>query len=375
MRRVAHIAGPTRSRTLGSFVSMVAMATFLGSVGGCYDQQPYTCVSPDDCGEGGLCESNGWCSFPDAECGTGRRYGHASGEGLANTCVDSEGATSGAGTSAINTTGTSPSTSATNPTNPTGSSASTSGSTTAASAASSTTSDPAESDTTTNDCEFEPCDDTTSGNPSTSGSSTTDPSTSDPSATEGSSTTDDEPACEQLIVDDFNDGSIGNAWSQVNTKGGSPHAMVEASGQLRWTLQPDVNSFIGLRQEFSGDLRYVRMQIGDAPPAEASHAQVVGFIDGFPEIIYMVWGFGGVDFRYPDSQFGWSSTEWVEVRFEGGSMHVSSSNDGENWQLRGTHPVGPGSIDPPALLVYGQTWTEGPGTIATSLDRVEVCLD
>lgn len=151
--------------------------------------------------------------------------------------------------------------------------------------------------------------------------------------------------------------------------------MVEASGQLRWTLQPDVNSFVGLRREFTGTLRYVRMRIGTPPPAEANHAQVVGFIDGFPEIIYAVWGFGGVDFRYPQSIFGWSTTEWVEVRIEGDSILVSSSDDGENWQLRGTQPIGAGGLGTPALLVYGQTWTEGPGTIATSLDEVEVCLD
>ena len=35
-----------------------------------------------------MCEPTGWCSFPDASCSAGSRYGAFAGDGLANTCVD-----------------------------------------------------------------------------------------------------------------------------------------------------------------------------------------------------------------------------------------------------------------------------------------------
>ena len=47
----------------------------------------FTCQTDGSCGEEGRCEPIGYCSFPDADCASGRRYGAlASGE-LASTCV------------------------------------------------------------------------------------------------------------------------------------------------------------------------------------------------------------------------------------------------------------------------------------------------
>lgn len=40
----------------------------------------------------GACEPNGFCSFPDADCLSGSRYGEHAGAGLANTCVEPEAA-------------------------------------------------------------------------------------------------------------------------------------------------------------------------------------------------------------------------------------------------------------------------------------------
>ena len=131
----------------------LAACTLLCS--GC-PQETFFCDTPEDCaseGGGGACESTGYCSFPDPECDTGRRYGDLAPSGLAGTCVPQTSDTdvsTGVGATSV---------------------ASTSGST-------SSTSDPSTvSETTSTDTTVTP----TSGPPT--------------SGTDGSSTTDDIPAC------------------------------------------------------------------------------------------------------------------------------------------------------------------------------------
>ncbi|MCA9708170.1 MAG: LamG domain-containing protein [Myxococcales bacterium] len=69
-------------------------AIALGVAVGCAEpSKVFVCASPDDCGGNGTCEATGYCSFPDADCASGSRYGaHASSE-LAGTCVDERGTT------------------------------------------------------------------------------------------------------------------------------------------------------------------------------------------------------------------------------------------------------------------------------------------
>jgi hypothetical protein len=50
----------------------------------------FACDEDVDCGgadESGLCEANGYCSFPDAACPSGRRYGERGPAGIAGSCV------------------------------------------------------------------------------------------------------------------------------------------------------------------------------------------------------------------------------------------------------------------------------------------------
>jgi hypothetical protein len=58
------------------------------SLGGCSDAV-FACDGDSDCesGELGQCEANGFCSFPDVDCPSGRRYGEFAGDDLANECV------------------------------------------------------------------------------------------------------------------------------------------------------------------------------------------------------------------------------------------------------------------------------------------------
>jgi hypothetical protein len=50
----------------------------------------YQCASDVECrndGVDGACEANGFCSFPDSSCTSGRRYGEWAGNSLGNQCV------------------------------------------------------------------------------------------------------------------------------------------------------------------------------------------------------------------------------------------------------------------------------------------------
>ncbi|HEX3473859.1 MAG TPA: hypothetical protein VHT91_02395, partial [Kofleriaceae bacterium] len=55
-------------------------------VAGCSPrQESFTCTGNASCGGGGTCETNGFCSFQDSTCPSGRRFGDLGGAGQ---CVD-----------------------------------------------------------------------------------------------------------------------------------------------------------------------------------------------------------------------------------------------------------------------------------------------
>lgn len=57
----------------------------------------FTCIDAADCigaGVDGMCQADGFCSFPDPDCASGQRYGSHSGS-LAGKCVPSEHGTTG----------------------------------------------------------------------------------------------------------------------------------------------------------------------------------------------------------------------------------------------------------------------------------------
>lgn len=71
---------------------LVALALFGSSA--CLSSQSYVCGDDDACVSSdrtGTCEATGYCSFPDTECGTGRRYAEFAGDGLAGLCVAEDG--------------------------------------------------------------------------------------------------------------------------------------------------------------------------------------------------------------------------------------------------------------------------------------------
>jgi len=74
----------------------LCLVVVLAATGCTSVNEAYTCTSASSCvfqGAAGVCEPNGACSFPDAACSSGRRYGELSAEGVAGVCVGSEGIT------------------------------------------------------------------------------------------------------------------------------------------------------------------------------------------------------------------------------------------------------------------------------------------
>ncbi len=63
-------------------------ASLAGSWGssGC-QAEAFQCEQHTECGAQGECESNGYCSFPDDVCASGRRFGKLAVAGVANECV------------------------------------------------------------------------------------------------------------------------------------------------------------------------------------------------------------------------------------------------------------------------------------------------
>lgn len=74
----------------------ILLLGFLAS-SACADAR-FACSEDSQCTRGdadGLCEANGYCSFPDAECTSGRRYGDLAGGGFAGVCVQDDEGTGG----------------------------------------------------------------------------------------------------------------------------------------------------------------------------------------------------------------------------------------------------------------------------------------
>lgn len=66
---------------------------------GCKNPATFSCQDDAGCGADGSCESTGFCSFPDAECASGRRYGELAGTGLTGQCVATDAGSTGVGDS------------------------------------------------------------------------------------------------------------------------------------------------------------------------------------------------------------------------------------------------------------------------------------
>ncbi len=75
-------------RALATGASLLFFA-LNASGAGCYPESAFLCSSNEDCtGEGGICEDNAYCSYPDLECPGGRRWDERATSSLADMCFD-----------------------------------------------------------------------------------------------------------------------------------------------------------------------------------------------------------------------------------------------------------------------------------------------
>jgi hypothetical protein len=82
-----------------------SLVVILALLAGC-NAGAFACEQDGDCIAGsvaGTCEVGGACSFPDADCPSGKRYGEHTGDGLGGTCVPVGGSESSSSTSSSTT--------------------------------------------------------------------------------------------------------------------------------------------------------------------------------------------------------------------------------------------------------------------------------
>lgn len=76
-----------------SLILLVALAS-----AGCLRSTQFQCSNDTACGASGLCEPSGYCSFPDTDCDSGRRYGDSAGGNAGQCTSGSTGSDSGVDT-------------------------------------------------------------------------------------------------------------------------------------------------------------------------------------------------------------------------------------------------------------------------------------
>jgi hypothetical protein len=80
-----------RLRALG--LRALAVGTTVSTLSGCFSSV-FSCSEDAHCSQGdllGMCQSEGYCSFPDASCESGQRFGEHARRGLAGECVMPDG--------------------------------------------------------------------------------------------------------------------------------------------------------------------------------------------------------------------------------------------------------------------------------------------
>jgi hypothetical protein len=78
-------------------LALTACGVLAAGLGGHGCHRAFACAEDQQClldGLAGACEAEGFCSFPDGACASGRRFGEHASASLAGTCVDEPGATS-----------------------------------------------------------------------------------------------------------------------------------------------------------------------------------------------------------------------------------------------------------------------------------------
>jgi hypothetical protein len=298
----------------------------------CSASTEYACEADAQCvdaGIAGVCQSPGWCSFPDAGCESGQRYGDLAGGGLAGTCVPVDGGSSGVAEDATATmAATTPTTDET--TNETA---------TDASATLSTTTPLTTGVDVTGDV------DTTSVSPTVS--STTDESATEPGSTDDSSTG---PSTEcPTYVDDFEDGVIGAEWDVY-----LPESIGEVDGALVFVVSADGRDeypWTGLLEPQDFTQGWARARVGSAPASYPEQlflavSPVAAPQDAFIFFLEDVYLFA----RFDDPAEGWIDIydttfdpdihRWLQIRGEDTTLYFEAAGEDEMFETLAFYDTG-----------------------------------
>lgn len=324
------------------------MVALLAALPGCKGLT-FACSDDVQCGADGTCELDGWCSFPDTACESGRRYGDASGDGLGGACVElpsgtsttsepAGGPTSGIGTSGVDDESTSTST---NPVTTTGAT------------------DPI----------------TTAGSSGATAVTTVDgSSTSEGDETSTGTTTGVVPEPCVGITDHFDDGTIDPYW-ELYGPDGPEHTMEEADSSLRWEFVAGVVEQLGIQRVLDTPFGRVRVHVTDVPSLPMAAAQIVLTVREYlgDEQYYFVWSNGNFEVRDGNETLeSLAGVEWVEVANTDDGLVVSVSDDGITFDPEVT--LGPGiDVNDTWIVLYGQTWTSATEAGTGAVDFIQVC--
>jgi hypothetical protein len=316
----------------------------------------YSCLSNDQCsrdGEAGVCQPDGYCSFPDEACPSGQRYGEHAGKGLAGMCVspaDDDGTDTNDDVADTGSTSGSPT-----------SGPDTSGSETGSSATESTSSP------------------TTNATDDATETTTTGPTTSEDST---DVTTEDEttgPGIPCSIDEDFEDGILSNLWST-----GGPLGVEVKDGMLGMELVSSAMAQYGWAYTAQMDItgRAVTVEIG-APPPVSSNAQLMleltttttGYfmlIEGGTLVARTSLEGGGYT-THASTSFHPTNTRFVRMEEIGGMVRFSYG-DGMDWTEWFDLPT-PNDVDLTKVnvAIVGGTWQLETQVGFIGVDSVTVC--
>lgn len=327
------------------------MVALLWALPGC-NSLTFACSDDMQCGAEGTCEAKGWCSFPDIECASGRRYADASGEGLGGACVEDPGGSSSSGPGG----GPTPLGSTSDVDDP-----STSGS--SSSTTSTVTTDPITTAGSTGT--------TTSTATSVAESSTGGPGSTD--ASTGGSTGGSVQPCVG-ISDDFDDGMVDPDWASFGNSN-PVHGFDEAKSALQWEFSTGVVEIVGVQHVLDMPFGRTRIHVTDVPAAPMSAAQLVlGVHEHSGDQRYFFLWFNGM-FEVRDGSETLDSipaVEWVEIADSPQGLVVSVSDSGDLFAHHMT--LSPGiDVDDAWVVLYGQTWTPASETATAAVDFLEIC--
>lgn len=291
----------------------------------------FACMGNDECesqGAIGVCQPNGYCSFPDAGCVSGQRYGDHAGGGFAGMCVAPS--TSNEGT--------------------TGESDETSGST---------------SGGTTSEGDAADDDGTTTGEQVDSS---------------GEATTSTTIECElgALVSDDFADTVIDPMWMQVleSFLGEGPDGLeifiTAGAGDGYPQVRPEPSPW-------NLDEGFVRIRVASWPmqPGFQLFTSVIGD-EG--RIAFGVTA-GELRATYEDASkrqtvveampYDGTAQRWLQMRFSTGSMYFETSADGVSWNefAQDVLPFGVAAVTP---TISGGNFSAGDNEVAI-VDGFEMC--